>query len=84
MPLYRKIAELQERHRNTLKTIMERVKMPSVAFDLLSKMLEYDPEKRITAEEALNHQFFKEGKFSLNAFDGLDTVPYPLRKRVTK
>ena len=28
--------------------------------DLLSKMLTYDPEKRITAKEALNHTWFKE------------------------
>ena len=26
--------------------------------DLLSKMLQKDPEKRITAKEALNHDFF--------------------------
>ena len=28
-------------------------------FDLLSKLLVLDPEKRLTADEALNHQFFK-------------------------
>lgn len=28
--------------------------------DLLSKLLDYDPEKRITAGEALNHPFFKD------------------------
>ncbi|ORX90494.1 Pkinase-domain-containing protein [Basidiobolus meristosporus CBS 931.73] len=28
--------------------------------DLLSKLLTYDPEKRITAEEALQHPYFKE------------------------
>nr|KYP75697.1 Cyclin-dependent kinase G-2 [Cajanus cajan] len=29
-------------------------------FDLLNKLLTYDPEKRITAEEALNHEWFRE------------------------
>lgn len=29
-------------------------------FDLLNKLLTYDPEKRITAEEALNHEWFTE------------------------
>lgn len=30
----------------------------SSAFDLLSKMLTYDPKKRITAQEALEHPYF--------------------------
>ncbi|GMG99840.1 hypothetical protein Nepgr_001680 [Nepenthes gracilis] len=29
------------------------------AYDLLSKMLEYDPRKRITAAQALEHEYFK-------------------------
>jgi|JI10StandDraft_1071094.scaffolds.fasta_scaffold47452_11 serine/threonine protein kinase len=28
------------------------------AFDLLTKMLDKDPTKRISAEAALNHQYF--------------------------
>lgn len=34
------------------------------AKNLLTALLEIDPEKRITAKEALNHEFFKEEKFS--------------------
>lgn len=30
------------------------------AEDLLQKLLEYDPNKRLSAEEALNHPYFKE------------------------
>jgi calcium-dependent protein kinase len=30
------------------------------AKDLLNKLLEYDSEKRITAQNALNHAYFKE------------------------
>jgi serine/threonine protein kinase len=30
------------------------------AEDLLSKLLEYDPEKRLSAEEALRHPYFKD------------------------
>ncbi|XP_051120854.1 cyclin-dependent kinase G-2-like [Andrographis paniculata] len=34
--------------------------LSDAGFDLLSKLLTYDPEKRITAEAALNHEWFRE------------------------
>lgn len=34
--------------------------LSDVGFDLLNRLLEYNPEKRITAEEALNHEWFNE------------------------
>ncbi|KAL0441871.1 UNVERIFIED_CONTAM: Cyclin-dependent kinase G-1 [Sesamum radiatum] len=34
--------------------------LTELGFDLLKKLLGYDPEKRITAEAALNHGWFKE------------------------
>jgi cell division cycle 2-like protein len=37
-----------------------RALMTEQGFDLLRKMLIYDPEERITAEEALNHAYFRE------------------------
>jgi len=52
----------------------------STAYDLLSKMIEYDPSKRITAEEALDHAYFTETPIpSMNAF-GSAHVPYPVRQ----
>jgi cyclin-dependent kinase 8/11 len=51
---------------------------------LLQGLLEYDPEKRLTAEQALKHPYFRaEGdKWQTNCFDQ-STVEYPLR-RVTE
>lgn len=42
----------------TLRQHMKRVS--NSGYDLLSRMLEYDPNKRITAAEALDHEYFKE------------------------
>lgn len=37
-----------------------RKEFPDSAYDLLKKLLEIDCEKRLTAENALNHPFFTE------------------------
>ncbi|KAL9049258.1 MAG: hypothetical protein Q9162_007312 [Coniocarpon cinnabarinum] len=51
--------------------------------DLMAKMLTWDPTKRITAAEALGHEFFvgeaRGGKPSGNCFEGCE-VQYPKRK----
>ncbi|KAL0415597.1 UNVERIFIED_CONTAM: Cyclin-dependent kinase G-2 [Sesamum latifolium] len=42
-------------------SIISGVPLPTgLGFDLLKKLSEYDPDKRITAEAALNHGLFKE------------------------
>ena len=43
--------------------------------DLLEKLLEFNPTKRITAEQALRHPFFSE------RFDSKDLVTFPLKPR---
>ncbi|XP_042022368.1 cyclin-dependent kinase E-1-like [Salvia splendens] len=54
------------------------------AYDLLSKMLEYDPRKRITATQALEHEYFRMEPFpGCNALvppqPGDKVVNYPTR-----
>ncbi|KAF4120065.1 hypothetical protein GMORB2_3476 [Geosmithia morbida] len=49
-------------------------------YKLLAGLLEYDPVKRLTAEQALQHPFFSTGDRVLtNAFEGLK-VEYPHRR----
>ncbi|KEZ45220.1 Serine/threonine-protein kinase SSN3 [Scedosporium apiospermum] len=52
-------------------------------YNLLSGLLEYDPEKRLTAAQALEHAFFSTGdRLVASCFDGLPNE-YP-RRRVTQ
>lgn len=49
-------------------------------YNLLAGLLEYDPEKRLTAEKALQHRFFSTGdKLTVSCFEGLATS-YPSRR----
>lgn len=51
-----------------------------MGLDLLSRLFEYDPNKRITAMDALQHDYFyEEGGWSENVFEG-QNVDYPSRK----
>ena len=52
---------------------------------LLSALLTYDPEKRLTAAQALEHPYFSAddssgGKVSANCFEGVVDVVYPSRR----
>jgi cyclin-dependent kinase 8/11 len=56
-----------------------------LGFDLLAALLTYDPHKRLTAEEALEHPYFRDddgkGKVNItaNCFEGLEEQ-YPHRR----
>ncbi|KAM0523797.1 hypothetical protein ACHAPE_001048 [Trichoderma viride] len=49
-------------------------------YKLLAGLLEYDPEKRLTAAQSLQHEFFSTGdRVSSNCFEGIK-VEYPHRR----
>lgn len=49
-------------------------------YKLLAGLLEYDPEKRLTAQQALVHPFFSTGdKVTHSCFEGIKTS-YPMRR----
>ena len=50
--------------------------LSSYAKDLINKLLQYDPKKRISAEEALEHPWFKTAEFKKK--DKINTIPHEL------
>ncbi|KAL1916673.1 uncharacterized protein VTP21DRAFT_5377 [Calcarisporiella thermophila] len=84
MPDYGQLSSFRQRYQNNLKSLFQSCQIKNEqAFQLLAAMLDYDPVKRITAEEALGHPYFQEEpKPNINAFYG-QSIEYPLR-RITK
>jgi len=80
-----KSSGLENWYKNTLSSAGYQEGTPAghpgqLGFDLLAKLLEYDPEKRLTAKEALQHPYFHTGeKVSANCFEGM-TTQYPHRR----
>lgn len=54
------------------------------ARSLLLKMIEYDPAKRITANEALQDPYFSAREIHTNAFAPLPEIPFPHRKELKR
>ena len=65
MPLTKKL-NFPEFPYNTLRSRFGNY-LSDKGFELINKLLTYDPERRITADEALKHEFFKETPLPLDA-----------------
>jgi len=87
LPDYPKIKDWTDMNGDSDKSLRNNVKgVGAKGFELISKMLEYDPSKRITAESALDHPYFQDHpKPSLNAFAFVNTKElYPRRQELPK
>ena len=56
--------------------------LSSQAKDLIVKLLQYDPKKRLSAEQALEHQWFKTAEFKKK--DKVNTIAPELAKELTE
>ncbi|CAB3977299.1 cyclin-dependent kinase 8 isoform X2 [Paramuricea clavata] len=73
-------------HGLQLSSYMEKYKVhpDSKAFQLLGKLLVMDPNKRMTAEQALHDAYFKEEPQPLADAFGPDPIPYPKREFINE
>lgn len=60
-----------------------RIKPESKAFQLLSKLLTMDPTKRITSEQAMQDDYFREEPLPTQDVFGNFPIPYPKREFLT-
>ena len=65
LPLYNKLCPRTIFPNSFVEHFKNFPKIDEVAMDLFSKMLQLDPKKRITIDDALNHPFFTEHKPSM-------------------
>ena len=60
LPLLQKVSFQEYPYNNLVKKKLSKVNLSSKGLDLINRFLAYCPERRITAEEALKHEFFTE------------------------
>jgi len=84
LPSYDKIKDMKQHERRLRQKFNRPATMESLqhqGFDLLSKMLEYDPAQRITAAAALDHPYFQE--IPLPVSNSLNFVTLSLHSNAT-
>ncbi|KAL5982604.1 protein kinase superfamily [Asimina triloba] len=75
-------SHIQQHNENAGLSSVVHLPTKNLAYDLLSKMLEYDPRKRLTAAQALEHEYFRIdplpgrniGSAILSLFDGVNVA----------
>jgi cyclin-dependent kinase 8/11 len=78
MPEYNRLKDMNQARPNILRAWYQQIPSTKTenGFNLLSAMLEFEPSKRITAEEALSHPYFAD-----QPKPGLNSFVYPLSKK---
>eukprot|EP01112_Ceratiomyxa_fruticulosa_P017144 TRINITY_DN5284_c0_g2_i1.p1 TRINITY_DN5284_c0_g2~~TRINITY_DN5284_c0_g2_i1.p1 ORF type:complete len:366 (+),score=73.55 TRINITY_DN5284_c0_g2_i1:381-1478(+) len=85
LPEWKRVANWENYPNVLAKAVGLESEEHALAYDLLNKMVEYDPARRITAESALEHPYFKSHPLpSNNAFQTsssqMQLIPYPVRQ----
>jgi len=83
MPEYEQMRRLDKFPNALMSWASPKVRGP-VGFDLLTRLFKYDPDKRITAKEALAHKWFQEDpKPNRNAFYSIPVHQAPPQRRIS-
>ncbi|KAI0760013.1 kinase-like protein [Fomes fomentarius] len=84
LPEYQSMRRLDHYNNRLAEWSQSRVR-DSVGSDLLSHLFAYDPDKRLTASEALQHRWFQvEPLPTRNTFESLPSHNYPPHRRITQ
>ncbi|KAI9356313.1 kinase-like domain-containing protein [Zopfochytrium polystomum] len=81
-PDYNQMSNFRQGEMSMLKAIYTQATgaLNEAGYDLLARTLEYDPTKRITADESLRHRYFQEEPKPLKHSFVKENREYPLRR----
>lgn len=83
MPEYQNMKRLDHFRGQLQEWCQPRVRSPA-GYDLLRQLFMYDPDQRLTAQDALHHKWFHEDPIpTRNAFQSMSTSQIPPQRRIT-